>query len=128
MANLCAPVAQLDRASDYESEGRTFESFRARHSFTPLPATPQEAAFLYAVLVRATRCAPARLSRGLEPASQNACDRIGDERHEHENGQAKQEALPTKVGKSQHRDHGTEESTVRVIHRDVPEGLMRRSE
>jgi hypothetical protein len=25
-----APVAQLDRASDYESEGRTFESFRAR--------------------------------------------------------------------------------------------------
>src|SRR6202012_973487 len=27
-----APVAQLDRASDYESEGRTFESFRARHS------------------------------------------------------------------------------------------------
>src|SRR3954468_8081188 len=30
---LCenAPVAQLDRASDYESEGRTFESFRARH-------------------------------------------------------------------------------------------------
>jgi hypothetical protein len=28
---LEAPVAQLDRASDYESEGRTFESFRARH-------------------------------------------------------------------------------------------------
>src|ERR1700749_2430000 len=27
----CAHVAQLDRASDYESEGRTFESFRARH-------------------------------------------------------------------------------------------------
>ena len=27
-----APVAQLDRASDYESEGRTFESFRAHHS------------------------------------------------------------------------------------------------
>ena len=27
-----APVAQLDRASDYESEGRRFESFRARHS------------------------------------------------------------------------------------------------
>ncbi len=26
-----APVAQLDRASDYESEGRTFESFRAHH-------------------------------------------------------------------------------------------------
>lgn len=29
-----APVAQLDRASDYESEGRTFESFRARHHHT----------------------------------------------------------------------------------------------
>src|SRR3546814_12214162 len=26
----CAPVAQLDRASDYESEGRAFESLRAR--------------------------------------------------------------------------------------------------
>ncbi len=32
-ARRCAPVAQLDRASDYESEGRTFESFRARHFF-----------------------------------------------------------------------------------------------
>ena len=27
----CAPVAQLDRAPDYESGGRRFESFRARH-------------------------------------------------------------------------------------------------
>ena len=26
-----APVAQLDRASDYESEGRAFESLRVRH-------------------------------------------------------------------------------------------------
>ncbi len=32
----CAPVAQLDRASDYESEGRTFESFRARQFFKHL--------------------------------------------------------------------------------------------
>ena len=31
MRSRHAPVAQLDRASDYESEGRTFESFRARH-------------------------------------------------------------------------------------------------
>ena len=30
VADFQAPVAQLDRASDYESEGRTFESFRAR--------------------------------------------------------------------------------------------------
>jgi hypothetical protein len=26
----CGPVAQLDRASDYESEGRAFESLRVR--------------------------------------------------------------------------------------------------
>ena len=34
-----APLAQLDRASDYESEGREFESLRARQflsSFDPL--------------------------------------------------------------------------------------------
>lgn len=30
-----ALVAQLDRASDYESEGWRFESFRARHSKAP---------------------------------------------------------------------------------------------
>ena len=29
----CAPIAQLDRASDYESEGRKFESCWAHHSF-----------------------------------------------------------------------------------------------
>ncbi len=27
----CAPVAQLDRASAFEAEGREFESLRARH-------------------------------------------------------------------------------------------------
>ncbi len=27
----CAPVAQLDRAPDFESVGRRFESCRARH-------------------------------------------------------------------------------------------------
>jgi hypothetical protein len=27
----CAPVAQLDRASAFEAEGRGFESLRARH-------------------------------------------------------------------------------------------------
>gem|GEM_PF-5451332 len=31
--NRIAPLAQLDRASDYESEGREFESLRARHTF-----------------------------------------------------------------------------------------------
>ena len=34
----CAPVAQLDRASDYESEGQRFESFRARQSFQEFSA------------------------------------------------------------------------------------------
>ena len=29
-----APLAQLDRASGYEPEGREFESLRARHSLT----------------------------------------------------------------------------------------------
>jgi hypothetical protein len=29
---LDAPLAQMDRASDYESEGQRFESSRARHS------------------------------------------------------------------------------------------------
>ena len=32
MFNLNAPVAQLDRASAFEAEGRGFESLRARHS------------------------------------------------------------------------------------------------
>ena len=31
-----APVAQLDRASDFGSEGRGFESLRARHVFNDL--------------------------------------------------------------------------------------------
>ena len=30
---MFAPVAQLDRASDFESAGRPFESGRVRHSF-----------------------------------------------------------------------------------------------
>src|SRR3546814_4971515 len=43
MSAALAPVAQLDRASDYESEGRTFESFRARH-FGSKARTPSTAA------------------------------------------------------------------------------------
>ena len=31
MESPCAPVAQLDRATDYESVGREFESLRAHH-------------------------------------------------------------------------------------------------
>ncbi len=32
-SNIYAPLAQLDRAFDYESKGREFESLRARHYF-----------------------------------------------------------------------------------------------
>jgi hypothetical protein len=34
--HYCAPLAQLDRASGYEPEGREFESLRARHKFNNL--------------------------------------------------------------------------------------------
>jgi hypothetical protein len=33
---MCAPVAQLDRATGYEPVGREFESLRAHHSFLTL--------------------------------------------------------------------------------------------
>ena len=34
VTSSCAPVAQLDRASGYEPEGRVFESLRAHHRIT----------------------------------------------------------------------------------------------
>ena len=37
---FAAPVAQLDRAPDYESGGRRFESFRVRHSFQIVRVEP----------------------------------------------------------------------------------------
>ena len=35
MKNYSVPVAQLDRASDYESEGWEFDSLRARQNLLP---------------------------------------------------------------------------------------------
>src|SRR5271166_2350751 len=35
LLQACAPLAQLDRASGYEPEGREFESLRARHLVPP---------------------------------------------------------------------------------------------
>src|SRR5438128_12580240 len=35
-----APLAQVDRASDYESEGQRFESSRAHHYYKDLGDTP----------------------------------------------------------------------------------------
>jgi hypothetical protein len=34
--SYCAPLAQLDRAFDYESRGREFESLRVRHTHLPV--------------------------------------------------------------------------------------------
>ncbi len=42
-----APVAQLDRASGYEPEGREFESLRARHSSFLARAKTKSKGFLY---------------------------------------------------------------------------------
>ena len=39
---LGAPLAQLDRASGYEPEGREFESLRARHLSLTLGSTYQQ--------------------------------------------------------------------------------------
>ena len=39
MEGGCAPLAQLDRASGYEPEGREFESLRARHNFNSVRAS-----------------------------------------------------------------------------------------
>ena len=33
---MCAPVAQLDRATGYEPVGREFDSLRAHHTFPDL--------------------------------------------------------------------------------------------
>src|SRR5580692_7767976 len=48
-----APVAQLDRASGFEPEGREFESLRARHSFQVL------AEFFFAIVSLVRRFEPA---------------------------------------------------------------------
>ena len=37
-----APLAQLDRASGYEPEGREFESLRAHHSFKHIAQFPSD--------------------------------------------------------------------------------------
>ena len=57
-----APVAQLDRVPDYESGGRTFESYRARHTREPHPLG---GAFLYPVALVDIRGA-ARLTEAIQ--------------------------------------------------------------
>src|SRR5580704_12968560 len=48
-----APVAQLDRALDYESRGREFESLRARHLINHLARSAQGAVSQKSLLGRA---------------------------------------------------------------------------
>ena len=47
---IAAPVAQLDRVSGYEPEGREFESLRARHK---QKGPPREGLSVYRVLLEA---------------------------------------------------------------------------
>jgi hypothetical protein len=51
----CAPVAQLDRATDYESVGREFESLRAHHHCMEQPLA--RACLLAPLLILPLRCA-----------------------------------------------------------------------
>ena len=46
---IYALVAQLDRATDYESVGREFESLQARHFFNPITATAVVGLFVSAL-------------------------------------------------------------------------------
>ena len=58
-----APVAQLDRASGYEPDGREFESLRARHFSRPKAAKPQ----LTRANARQARARPRNSSRRILP-------------------------------------------------------------
>src|SRR5215210_9150645 len=67
-----APVAQLDRAPDYESGGRRFESFRARHfPFTGRAMRP--AAFL-SIMALSACAAPGGPYPSLQPRAAEAVD------------------------------------------------------
>ena len=43
---MCAPLAQVDRASGYEPEGRMFESCRAHHKI-PQKTAPRSPAHMH---------------------------------------------------------------------------------
>src|SRR5690242_715793 len=67
-----APVAQLDRAPDYESGGQRFESFRARHF--PFRASPMRWTAL-SLIVALTGCtAPGGPYPSLQPRAAEAID------------------------------------------------------
>ena len=66
-----APLAQLDRATDYESVGRTFESCRAHHSFNNLRASPPPGVAVVA------RLFPAASSGVTNPSSRRSTAAFG---------------------------------------------------
>jgi hypothetical protein len=64
IANSAVPVAQLDRASDFGSEGWGFESLQARHF----------SQFVAVIFWLATQRFFVRIVRGLSLANQIRCD------------------------------------------------------
>jgi hypothetical protein len=67
-----APVAQLDRAPDYESGGRRFESFRARHF--RLTAEPMRKPLFLAILSLSACTSPGGPYPSLRPRAAEAID------------------------------------------------------
>ena len=67
-----APVAQLDRAPDYESGGQRFESFRARHF--PLTAATMRSPLLIVLLTLSACAAPGGPYPSLRPRAAEAID------------------------------------------------------
>src|SRR5690242_12427335 len=67
-----APVAQLDRAPDYESGGQRFESFRARHF--PFTAASMRKALVLTILALSACTAPGGPYPSLQPRAAEAID------------------------------------------------------
>src|SRR5579872_3504762 len=67
-----APVAQLDRAPDYESGGQRFESFRARHF--PLRAEPMRRPIFIPLLLLASCARPGGPYPSLQPRAAERID------------------------------------------------------
>src|SRR5881396_447345 len=73
-----APVAELDRAFDYESKGRTFESCRAHFRFKSLQPLSSSPTFNFLLLCQ-TLCQSLRLPGGLYRLSDGGGGSIGPE-------------------------------------------------
>src|SRR3954465_6267017 len=88
-SSQCAPVAQLDRASDYGSEGWEFESLRARlrkgRALPVLFFAPGLGAHAFRVLTVRKRMQPRGLETriGLHASSHPTSGRLGAGRFSH---------------------------------------------